>query len=201
MAIPAGVIFMHPGTNASIAAGYSRVASLDGRFIKGTAAGVNPDVTGGALTHTHTSPAHGTNHTIAAHTHASNPAIAGYSGGSQINVGGTSDTASTSHTHTVGTSSSGSGATGTTVGTWQTGSSEPAYIEVIFIISDGTPTGVANGDWAFWNGGFLPTNWSLPAAAQNKHPKGAAAAGNGGGTGGGGSHAHVADSHVHAGDL
>jgi len=176
--------------------GWSRVASLDGRYTKGTAAGVDPDVTGGALTHGHSSTAHA--HTIAAHTHASNPALSTPTNiTTQINVGGTSDTAGTSHTHTVPTSDSISGNTASVAATWQSASNEPAYYEVIFIASDGSPTGIPVGGWGMWAGGSLPTGWTLSAAAQNRHFKGAPAAGNGGGSGGGGAHHHVADAHSH----
>ena len=56
--VPNGVIFIWTGTNASIPTGWERVTTLDGRYIKATANAVNPNVTGGNATHTHTSTAH-----------------------------------------------------------------------------------------------------------------------------------------------
>ena len=51
MAVPAGLIFIWNSTNASIPANWARETKLDAQFIKGTADGVDPDVTGqGALT-------------------------------------------------------------------------------------------------------------------------------------------------------
>ena len=197
MAIPAGAIIMWPGTAASIPSGWSRVPSLDGRYVKGTAAGVDPDVTGGAATHTHTDT-HSA-HSIAAHTH-----VGGTSGNNagdpeSSNRVGSSTSREGLHTHGLGTTSSNAGSfQAGMVGTWQAGSSDPAFIQVIWIQSDGTPTGFPASSWAFWNNsGALPTNWSNPAGARNAFPKGAAAAGDGGGTGGGGAHAHVANAHTH----
>src|SRR3990167_4220179 len=95
MAVPVGVKFLWFGTNASIPANYSRDTSFDSRYFKGTAAGVDPAVTGGATTHTHTSNAH--NHTQNAHNHtvtlgnAVNNVIAATGG---VNV------ANNSHNHT-----------------------------------------------------------------------------------------------------
>ena len=62
----AGIIIAWPGTVASIPAGWTRVTALDGRYPKMVAAAAEPGTTGGAPTHTHTSPVHG--HTTA-HTH------------------------------------------------------------------------------------------------------------------------------------
>ena len=58
MNIKNGIIFIWTGTNASIPTGWSRVTSMDDKYLKGTANGVNPNVDGGATTHTHTSPTH-----------------------------------------------------------------------------------------------------------------------------------------------
>src|SRR3990172_4317138 len=66
--IAPNVIIIWPGTNASIPAGFSRETSLDDKYPKATADGVDPDVTGGTATHTHTSPAHA--HTMISHSHS-----------------------------------------------------------------------------------------------------------------------------------
>jgi len=75
MLIASGIECMWPGTNASIPAGWTRTTNMDSRYPKGTAAAVNPDVTGGAATHTHTDPGH--THTITAHTHTASTATLG----------------------------------------------------------------------------------------------------------------------------
>ena len=181
MPVPSGVVALWPGTHAGIPAGWTRVTSLDDRYVKGTAAGVDPDVTGGAATHTHTSPTHV--HSIPSHNHTTNPATGGPSSSSfiedELGIG-----ANELHTHTVDNSSSNSGTSGTAAATWGTTSSDPPYVAVIFISSDGTPTGIPSGAWAWWDADPLPSGWTQPVAAQDKHPKGAAAGGDGGGTGG-----------------
>ena len=51
--IPSGVIIIWPGDDDDIPSGWDSETSLDTIFAKGTANGVNPDVTGGATTHIH----------------------------------------------------------------------------------------------------------------------------------------------------
>lgn len=196
--IPSGITIAWPGTAASIPTGWSRVTALDAKYVKGAAAGIDPGTTGGALTHTHASPSH--THSVPSHTHASTtsgtvPAQDQDVTGGQI--GQATDNAA--HTHTTGVSGAQTATSNGTVATWNTSSSEPAYIEVIYIASDGSPLGFPDGAWALWNANPLPTNWSLPAAAQNRFLKGAAATGNGGGTGGttDASHSHTAAAHTH----
>lgn len=195
MAIAAGITVMWPGTAGTIPAGWNRVATLDGRYVKGTAAGVDPDVTGGALTHTHVDPGH--DHSIAAHTHtATNLPVPNNGAGLTSNAGGANP--NDQHTHSVGAGGSTASTSGSSVATWGTASNEPAYRAVIWIASDGTPAGLPDGAWAMWNdAGGLPTSWTHPANGKNYFPKGAAAAGDGGGSGGGGSHDHADAGHTH----
>lgn len=197
MAVPAGIIVMHPGTNATVAAlsGWDRVTSLDGRFVKGAAASTEADVTGGATTHTHTSPSH--THSISAHTHATGGNSSAGNATYHYYEEGTSDWVRGDHVHAGNTSDSVSGTSGGTAATWNTASSLPPYVEVIFIESDGTPLGIPDGAWAWWNDDPLPTDWSQPAAAKNAFLRGATAAGDGGGTGGSSSHSHTGVAHTH----
>lgn len=194
MLIPAGVTIMWPGTNASIPAGWTRVNSMDDRHPKGTAGGVDPDVPGGAATHIHIDPGH--THSIGAHTHTA-PASGLIATGGVFSDGFSNTGIGAAHTHTIPTSDSTSSTSGSTAGAWAAGSSDPSYYGVIWIASDGTPTGFPALSWAFWDKvASLPTTWSNPAAARNVFPKGAPAAGNGGGTGGG-AHVHTGSGHLH----
>lgn len=194
MLIAAGIEVMWPGTNASIPSGWTRSSDMDSRHVKAAASGVDPDLTGGAATHTHTDPGH--THSITAHTHS------GTSSGNATETyaqnGPDPGFQAAAHTHTASVSGSATPTSGSTAGGWGSGSSEPSYVEVIYITSDGTPNGFPANSWAFWDdSGALPTGWSLPAAGQAKFPKGAAPAADGGGTGGGGTHSHSASAHTH----
>lgn len=199
-----GVIIPWPSTNASIPAGWTRVTTMDDRYPKGTAAGVEPNVTGGAATHTHTDPGH--THSIALHTHTGGntgdnlimPLLNEYGQpNNSLLVGPTTGGNIALHTHSLGTLSSVSGTSGSTVGVWQSAANDPAFYRVIWIQSDGTTSGLPASSWAFWdNTVSLPTSWSNPAAARNVFPKGAVAAGDGG-LSGGGAHTHTANSHTH----
>lgn len=193
-AIPSGVIFAWPSTAASIPANFTRVTSLDAKYLKGAATGVEPNTTGGTATHTHVSPSH--SHTVPSHSH-SGPANSsdGTSNRGNDGVGSPYPITLASHTHTGGTSGATT-ATAASALTWASGSNDPAYYEVIFVESDGTPTRIPTGMWAWWDGGAVPTNWTHPAAGKDVYLKGAAAAGNGGGTGGG-SHVHTDAGHTH----
>ena len=65
--IPANIILIHIGSNATIPTGWTRETSLDSKFAKAWGA-ENPNITGGADTHTHTSPPH--SHSVSAHAHS-----------------------------------------------------------------------------------------------------------------------------------
>lgn len=198
MLIAAGITTAWPSTAATIPSGWSRVASLDGVYPKGTAAGVDPGVTGGATTHTHTETGH--THTETAHTHVLGTSSAA-SPSAVDGASGTPNMTDASHTHTITTpSGSGSATSSSTTATWLSGSNEPAFGTVVWVESDGTPTGFPSGSWALWDdAGALPTGWTNPAAMQNVFPKGAAAAADAGTTGGG-AHAHTANAHTHTFD-
>lgn len=196
MPVPAGVIVMWPGANATIPGGWSRVTSLDDRYVKGAAAGNDPGDTGGATTHTHTSDAH--SHSIASHVHGGVLVGAPGIGSVDASVGEEISSIAATHTHTASPdSSSAAGTSGATAAAWNTASTDPPFVRVIFIASDGTPDGVPVGGWAWWDEDTLPGDWSQPATAKDRHPKGAVAGGNGGETGGGGAHQHTAQAHSH----
>lgn len=199
MLIAAGIECPYPGTNAAVVAlassGWTRSTPMDDRYAKGTAAGIDPDVTGGATTHTHVDPTH--SHSVTGtHSHAGFPSGAPSPTGTIAHTTATG-ASSTTHTHTGPASVISSGSADAAAGTWSTGSNDPSYYTVIWIKSDGTPTGFPSLAWTFWDKvASLPTGWSNPAAARNVFLRGAAAAGDGGGTGGG-AHLHSGIGHTH----
>lgn len=193
--IPANVIFMWPGTNGTIPSGWTRDFPLDDTNPKGTAAGVNPNVSGGAATHTHTAPTH--SHTLASHSHTGTNSAA--TGTIVTPSGGSGQHAANSHTHTY-TSGAQTG-TGPTAAssTWNTSTNQPDFFRTIFITSGGTPTGVPDQAVAFKNSSTVPTDWIQHVASKSRFMLGAVAGGDGGATGGNTNHSHTAVSHTHAG--
>ena len=95
MNLPSNAIIIWGGTNASIPAGTTRETQLDGKFIKGTATAIDPNVTGGNATHTHTTPSH--THTLVAHTHSTSLSAA--SGGNKDSGFSSQGGAPHNHTH------------------------------------------------------------------------------------------------------
>lgn len=198
MVVPAGVIVGWPSTVASIPAGWTRVAALDSRHPKGTAAGVNPNVTGGAATHTHTSPTH--NHTQNSHVHTGHAATSTFTALSNPQ-GALTNTPAATHNHTVPDSNATTPTNTTIAATLASADSNPANFEVIWIQSGGT-TELPASCLAYFNSASLPTSWNLCDGGggrpdiRNKFLKGAAVGSNGGGTGGSSTHTHTS-SHNH----
>jgi len=195
-AIPTGIIIMWDGTHSSIPSGWVRETTLDDTFIKGTANGVNPNVTGGAATHTHTTDANHT-HVYTTHVHTGSTGgptngIARYPETNYVNAHGPSS--SDGHGYTLGTIG---GTSGTGAPSWDTVNSEPSHVEPIFIKSDGTPGGFPQDSQVFQNASTLYTGWIQHVASRGIFLKGApTSSGDGGGTGGG-THAHTGTSHTH----
>ena len=141
----AGIIIAWPGTVASIPAGWTRVTALDGRYPKMVAAAAEPGATGGALTHTHTSPAH--DHTTA-HTHTTPNSGAG-SGQSARDSAATNPLV----THTHDSNPAAPNPTTTLANETpavSTVSHEPPFFEVLFLLGDGTTAGLPAQSLAFW---------------------------------------------------
>lgn len=195
MLIDAGIEIMWPHPAVDIPAGWSRVAGMDGRHPKGAAAGVEADVAGGASTHSHTDPGHG--HSIGSHQHTST----GVGATTVIDGHSVATQPSAQHGHSTSTSGLSSGTSSTAVQGWPSATNDPALANVIWIVSDGTPTGFPDGAWLFWdNPAATPTNWSLPAGGQGYFPKGVATGADGGGNAAGGAHGHTPAAHTHAFD-
>jgi hypothetical protein len=172
-----GVILIWPGTNASIPSGFVRETTLDALFAKGAENGVDPDTTGGAATHTHTSPTH--THNIVDHNHTGTTTATGrYSD----NTNGTADAQvlQNDHYHTFNIGGTSGGQLSGTV-TYGAVSNEPPYRKVIFIRSVGY-NAVPDGAVVFFDSSTLPS-WATFCDGtggipdfRNKYLKGAAAA-------------------------
>lgn len=214
--IPENVIILWPGTVASIPSGWTRETSLDGKYIKGTADGVNPGGTGGAASHTHTASAH--SHTMDAHTHTI------YFGNSYGDPEGTSDSSGSttrqSHYHVGTTSNTYEGELSDVAGLYDTATNDPNYLTFIFIKSDGTPTGIPSGGVVLFNDAAYEENtgkWagfyscaggaSATPALSYSFLKGAATGADGGTSGGSTqnshllTHAHAVAIHYHTGTV
>lgn len=210
MTIPANIILIWAGTNASIPAGFSRVTAFDGRFSKGAHDTATQNVTGGADNHTHTSPTH--SHLLNSHTHTYDLADCGTSNTDDMSNQGGAIINPANHNHygntSTGMSTSYTSSDSLTYAS-QANNSLPPFYEVIFIQSSGvaTPTNVI----ALFNSSVLPAHWhkcdggSSSPDLRNKYLRGAAAGQNAGATGGGLthshdiSHTHTPASHTHSG--
>jgi hypothetical protein len=215
MAIPTGVIFIWSGTNATIPAGWVRETSLDGKFPKGNLdANTNPNITGGASTHSHNATANHS-HTMNNHTHAftigNHPINALASGGGQTY-------AAPSHNHggssTTGNSSGGE--LSSVSATYSAISNNPPYYDVIFIKPSATVGGLADqvigltDDTSYtdntgkYNGYYKCDGNNSTPNLSNKYLKGASTGADAGTTGGSTTnihnlvHTHVVSAHTHA---
>ena len=197
--IPQGMILGWPSTPGSIPSGWTRVAALDGRFPRGASGTGAPVATGGAASHSHTTPGH--IHFIPRHDHS----LGGSTGTSNASTtsarfnGASKAQADQPHSHSrparVGIrdgEDTGSAAPGTSVV-----NNDPPSRTVIWIQSDGTPTGYPVGalGWAT----EAVSGWETDPNSVGRFLKGAAAAGSGGTNAGSSTHVHSVDSHSHTG--
>jgi len=191
--IGSGIIIGWPSSVGSIPGNWSRVTDMDSRFPVGTANGVNPNVTGGANTHLHASAGH--THSMG-HSHTGNTTAPP---NSELSYNANSrQVLSPNHGHafTTGNTSTSSGSTSS--GDWSTSSNTPAYYEVIWVQSNGNPSGFPNGCIVFYNDSSAPSGWTHHVASKAKFITGAGSGAGGGGTGGGGSHTHTSGAHTHS---
>ena len=194
--ISPNIILIWAGTNATIPSGYTRETSLDSKYLKGNADGVNPGLTGGASTHTHTSPNH--THTMNSHTHTGSTTTDPHedgtpepytdSNGSDLHNGG--------HHHTFSTGSVYNSSISNEAVTYSAFSNDPPYHEVIFIKCSGyrlipddavvlfTDTSAPSGFSLCDGGGTTPD-------LRNKYLKGAGTGADSGGTGGSTTNTHT----------
>lgn len=196
------VILVWTGTDAGIPTGYSRETSLDSKFIKGAAAGVDPNVTGGSATHTHTATANHS-HTLNSHTHTFSLGAGHPASGTNSSDAGDA-TIVYNHTHGTTTSGTSSGGDLSSVSaTYDSVSNDPPYYEAIFIKSDGTH-GVPDDGICFVDDSTeTPTGWQFCDGTnsspdlRNKYLKGASTGADAGGTGGSYTNIHTL-THTHS---
>lgn len=216
MRIPKDVILPWPGQNGSIPSNWVRETLLDGKYPKGAPSGQDPNQTGGATTHTHTSPAH--SHSIAAHTHTFILDPVGNEDSSDRtgdDAGGNLLSGST-HRHgyagAENTSGAANGSTSSDSVTYGAVSNDPPYCELIFIKAQNGALLVDNiiALWAGWGGNNNPpSNWQHCDGSngsrdlRNKYLKGASTGADAGATGGSTTnvhditHNHASGSHSH----
>lgn len=196
MAVPANICVAWPSTVGLIPAGWTRETSLDSRYILGAGTGADTDLVTdrGNTSHTHTSPAH--TPTQNAHTHtfsnpggdADNTIVSGVLGG-----GGVASDAGHGHDGTLSASATGTNNSSTI--TIDTTPNDLAFVEVIWIKSDGTPVSLPANCLAFFASDSLPSGWSRVHG--DRYLKGATSGGGGGTTGGSNTHTHTSPAHTH----
>lgn len=209
--VPEGFIVGYDGPLEEIPSGWTRVSALNGRYPKG-ATGLTSGSTGGALTHTHTSPGH--SHEFDSHRH-SLPANTGGSTTASISTkrweGSSGQRFSAprggvgGHTHPVGGFTAyfprtplDSPARGNTLSSSPSTSSagnEPLNRTAVFIQSDGTPTSLPSDSFVL--GTSTPADFEAMTPFHGRYLKGAAAGSPGGGLGGTSTHTHTLNAHTH----
>jgi hypothetical protein len=198
LGVPSGVIVMWPSTEGTIPTGWTRTTALDGRYPKSVPdAATQPGATGGSATHTHVVPAHAH---VTTHSHA-NAGSTGVGVGSANSHDGAVGTTAifSSHTHTQTNTDQVVVDSGSTTPSVATVSNDVDRLEVLFVESNGTPSGVPNGALAFTPDVSL-SGWTDYANAANRLVKGAAGS-SGGATGAGAldNHVHALGAHTHTG--
>lgn len=185
MSVSKNVIIMWAGTHAGIPSGFTRETTLDEKFLKGAAAGIDPNTTGGNATHTHTSPAH--SHSVVDHGHYIETNYVDHTDCIDKTTGG-SGTGNGGHRH-VGTVYGTSGSTSSVAATYGAVSNNPPYLELIFMKSLSYKA-VPNSGLIFWAGASLPSGFAAYAAAADKFIKGAPSGNDAGSTGGSSTNTH-----------
>lgn len=176
--IAPSVILPYDSTHASIPSGYTRETSLDGKYPKGTANATNPNTTGGASTHSHTSSSH--THTLVSHTHTGS--LGTTNSGGEGGTGSGYGLPNKAHTHSY-TSSANTTATSNGVAvSYASVSNDPPYYTVIFIKAS-SYTLIPNNAMVFTSA-TTRAGLAFHSASANKFLKGAGTGANAGGTGG-----------------
>src|SRR3990167_257329 len=136
-----GIIVVWPSTVASIPSGWSRKTELDSRYVRISLTGNDADLTtnNGNTSHTHTHTAH--THTITGGTHTA------------VRHPNTSPI-----TTVMGTHSHPSVASANATITVDASTNDYLRLDVIFIMSDGTPTGIPSTAIAMYLSDGLPTS-------------------------------------------
>lgn len=215
--IDLNVICAMPKTAAFVAGltGWSRETGIDARYLKMIATSATaPNVPGGQDTHTHVATTHGSGHgPVAAHGHTTwpNTGLGGAGSFSDFNgyLGSGLATQLSNHSHAIVGPSTDTIAIVTDGPTaWSTENAIPPSLLVIFIKSDGTPTGFPPDAILYALG--TVTGWPIADGtggtdnAVNKMLRGAVGGGDGGAAAGTGNahphtmvHAHAQTQHQH----
>lgn len=196
MAIPAGVIIGWPSTAGTIPAGWTRVTSLDGRYLKGVPNNfTNPGTTGGASTHSHTTTSH--THSLN-HSHTTPAETLAGSTDKLIQLGTFEVASHDAHEHSLPDTSSTTVNSASSSPSTATAVNDPVNALEIWIQSDGSPERIPANATVFYNGTTVPAGFT--AGSADSFLKGAAAAGDGGANSAGStSHSHTVNSHTHSG--
>jgi len=193
--VASNIICAWVGNAADIPSGWSRKTAWDTYYVLGAVAGSDPSASsGGNTTHIHTSPTH--NPIQNSHTHSITADVnLQTSSVRNLSTAPTNPVSVDGHTHSGTTPATTATNDGIAI-TVNTTSNDPPYVKIIWIESNGTPTGFPSLSYIFFDGATLPTNWTLVQA--NKFLKGADALGDGGATGGSlDSHTHTSPAHIH----
>jgi hypothetical protein len=195
--IPADMILAWPSTVASIPSGWTRVTSLDTRFPRGSSGTGAPIATGGASTHSHTTPGH--THPIGSHSH-SRGGSTGSSNSSTTSArfnGASQPQADQPHTHALplNTGTHAGGTSGSNTPAAASEDNDPPARDVIWIESDGLQASYPVGVLGFATEAV--SGWVSDSASSGRFLKGAAAAGNGGASTGASTHVHEINAHTH----
>lgn len=197
--IPDDLVLGWPSTVGSIPSGWSRVTALDGYYPRGANTTAAPSTTGGAASHSHTTPGH--THSIGAHDHNvgsstgtsnSSTTSARFNGASQPQADQPHSHSRPGSTGTHGGGTSSSSSPGTS-----SASNEPPNRTVIWIKSDGAQANYPVGILGFATESV--SGWVTDSDSNGRYLKGAAAAGNGGSNGGASTHTHTINAHTHNG--
>lgn len=193
--ISQGIIFLWPGTVATIPANWERVTALDGLHIKGTSGEASTTPTG-SNSHTHTSPAH--SHTIVHHTH--NGVTRRW--GEWETEGGGYGGARDQHEHSF-TSSTTSGGTSSDAVSYASIDFQPVNYKYIFIRPSKAQVDFANGMVSLWGTSTVPSGFTFCDGSggttdlRTRFLKGASAGADAGVGADTGSHIHTVN-HSHA---
>lgn len=203
MAVPKNVILLWPSTNASIPSGWVRESALDGLYPKAWGS-QNPNVSGGANTHSHTSTPHG--HNMNTHGHS----VVSASNSSPSNASNRADNILDNHDHGTFTINGPSGGSLQNASPgWSSANHEPLYYTMIFVKPPTFASPLLPGLALLWNDAAAPDGWShcngggSTPDLRNRYLKGAAAGLDAGDAGGALthshdiSHGHTANSHSH----
>ena len=199
-AIASGIIIPWFGLVSDIPSGWSREPDLDGYYLYGVTASASG--TGGQATHTHAEASGGHTHSIE-HNHGGSFTSAP-SDGTAVSAGALgTGAAADRHTHTlnIATNTGGTNVASASDSELSTGSNDLPRYEVVFIKSNGAPTGIPKNGWAYFKSDSLPDGWTRLAG--DRFLKGAAVGQDGqtNTTTGSDSHTHTDSGHKHTETL